>query len=332
MAKGGQGQSAQTVYKERRIGAALAVGMKIASHHFAGRGFGYYHLDANAGSGWNADYGVPGSPVMFWDIQRDHLRGMEPWGFFCDKDTKALVDLQGRLAGRPDGRELRQSMLVPGDNSEALMVFTQALRRCGERSRFVIGSVLIDPNGYFYETGVPVALLGPFCREFPRIDLILNINLRTYRMQRSHGHAVLPPRDVLRSLGKAHWLVAEAIGRGTHFLTAIGRNVLTEDHRSLGFYASESVEGRRILDGLNRGAQIARQQTLPGLQGILGTPGFPGGARSSNAASRLEMPMWQAGDRGASPRRQVPPVGDVRRAVQPQAGLSRLPLFGAQQG
>ena len=331
MANGGQGQSAQTVYKERRIGAALAVGMSIASRHFGGRGYGYYHLDANAGSGWNAEYGVPGSPIMFWDIANDHLKGLKPSAFFCDISVASLSELQNRLAKRPNSHELQNSIILPGNNLEALEVFSETIRQSGERPQYAIGSVLIDPNGYFYETGVPVALLGPFSQEFPRIDVILNLNLRTYRMQRSHGHAVLPPRDVLRSLGKAHWLVAKAVGRGTHFLTAIGRNVATGEHRSLGFYASDSVEGQAILDGLTRSIEDERQPTLPGLQRISCPPGIQGGTRGGNAASRLEVPVWQEGERSASPRRKVSPLGHVRCTMQPLANLPCLPLLGARE-
>ena len=109
-----QGQSLATIDKERRIGAALSVGMRIASSRFAGRGFRYWHFDANAGSGWNEAVNVPGSPIVFWDVAKLCLSGLEPAAFFCDVDLGAMRRLQLRFNGNPDAE--RHSFLLPGDN------------------------------------------------------------------------------------------------------------------------------------------------------------------------------------------------------------------------
>ena len=77
-----QGQSAITIDKERRIGAALSISMRIAEKKFGGGNFRYWHFDANAGSGWNETVNVPGSPIVFWRNAETILKGMRPRPFF----------------------------------------------------------------------------------------------------------------------------------------------------------------------------------------------------------------------------------------------------------
>lgn len=77
MAEDRQGQSLATIDKERRIGAALSVGMRIASKAFGGKGYRYWHLDANSGSGHNGTVNTDGSPLVFWQIANICLNGMK---------------------------------------------------------------------------------------------------------------------------------------------------------------------------------------------------------------------------------------------------------------
>jgi len=241
-----QGQSLATIDKERRIAAALSVGMRVASYKFADKDYRYWHFDANAGSGWNEAVNTPGSPLVFLEVAGLCLRGLRPAPFFCDIDLNAMRRLYTRLQ-----TEEHASYLLPGDNQDALEVFAECIRKT-ETPRFAIGSVLVDPNGYFYRNpkgiGAPIAGLQWFCREFLRIDIILNLNVRTYQMQAAHSHNVLPPRDVLASLNKSHWLVSRAQTKGGKFLLAVGRNMPTQEHRALQLYDYRSEMGQHILD------------------------------------------------------------------------------------
>lgn len=321
-----QGQSLATIDKERRIGAALSIGMRIASRAFGGKGFRFWHLDANSGSGWNDMVNVPGSPLVFWQVARTCLAGMEPAPFFCDIDLAAMQELRRRLA---DDRD--KLILLPGDNQEAIEVFAELIRR-SERPRFAVGSLLIDPNGYFYRDrfgkGAPVEAAKWFSREFPRIDLILNLNTFTYQAQNGVGHAVEPPREVLRSLGKAHWLVGRRqVGSGHRFLLAVGRNTPTADHRALGMYRLESPEGQFIMNQ----AEGKRQHDLPELSRISAAPGVSRGTRRGDEARGGTLPGLR-GDCNGSASHQIPALGNVRRPVQPEAPLSQLPLFGGGEG
>ena len=244
-----QGQSiSATVDKERCLGAALAVGTKIMNGKFNGKGFAYWHFDANAGCGWNEDAGVEGSPVIFHRIADRYLTGVERRAFFCDINEKVIIQLSRRFEGTPWAR---CSHILHGDNEEGLEVFAECIRQSRERSEMACGSVLVDPNGYFYKSakgiGAPTRGLVEFAAEFPRIDLILNLNVRTFWLQHGAGHAVIPPTEVLDSLNKKCWLVRFTNYSGHKFLLAVGRNVKTSPHAAIGFFTLESEGGKEVM-------------------------------------------------------------------------------------
>lgn len=333
MSKGGQGQSAITVDKERRIAAAMSVGMRIANARFGGRGYNFWHFDANAGSGWNDAVNVPGSPLVFWQISRDYLTGLYPTPFFCDFDKASIAKLKDRLADSEDSRN--GSVLLPGDNEEAIEVFAECIRSNERNPEFAVGSIVVDPNGYFYRNaktnaGAPVNALPDFCREFPRVDVILNLNCSAYLRQKGSGHNVIPPEEVFSLLGKQQWLISKPVGT-SQFLLAIGRNIKTGDHKSLGLYDLNSEMGRSIVDAFkddNRQGSLSHD--LPELPRISGTSGFSGSKNGSNEKGEQPMPVRSARDRSPSPSR-LPAVGNVRHSIEPATDLSSMPLFGAQQ-
>jgi hypothetical protein len=242
-----QGQSIATVDKERRIAAAMSVSMRIANKAFGRKGYRYWHFDANAGNGWNHEVGVPGSPMVFWHVASTCLPHMEPAPFFCDRDAMAIEQLRARLGHLPAAAG---SFLLPYDNEAGLTQFAATIR-ISEKPHYAVGSLIIDPNGYYYRNakgiGAPIAGLQWFVREFPRIDIILNLNMRTFHLQRGSGHAVATPASVLASLNRKHWLVSRAGGQSRHLL-AVGRNMATGDHKALGLYDIDSDVGRKILN------------------------------------------------------------------------------------
>jgi hypothetical protein len=315
-----QGQSVSTIDKVRRIGSALSVNMLIASRpRFEGKGYSYWHFDANAGSGFNAAVGVPGSPVVFWDAADKCLRGLHPRPFFCDINDGYMATLQRTL-----GTRARSSVLLPGDNEEALLLFGFHILRSGEKASKAMGSVLCDPNAYWYRNkdneGVPIRALQWFLPKFESIDLVLNVNTRTYRMQAPHGHNVLPPRMLLASLHKKHWVVGHTSHGGDTFLIAIGRNYPAGDHRALGLYNSTSEMGNHILDVAEGRRQSKLEFAIPNVSRIPRSSSVSHGSRDSDAKGQRALRMRQSGDR--SPSSEIPAVGHVRCAQQPEADLS----------
>jgi hypothetical protein len=242
-----QGQSVSTIDKERRIAAGLTVSMRIANAKFGGKGYRFFYLDANCGGGYNYQVNVPGSPLVFWSVKQDCLTAMDPVAHFCDRDPIAIQQLRTRFASHP---ETAGSALLNCDNEDAIGVFADNIRS-SENPKYAVGAALFDPNGYYWRSttgiGVPMGGLQWFPFEFPRIDIILNLNMRTFHLQRGAGHAVMTPAEVLGSLNRQHWLVARAGGQNRHLL-AVGRNMPVGDHKALGFYHHQSDEGLRLLN------------------------------------------------------------------------------------
>lgn len=241
----GQGQSIATIDKERCLASALSIGMKISNAAFGGRGFKYWHLDANAGSGWNEAVNVEGSPVVFHRMADAYLTKMDREAFFCDIDVEAINGLLVRL-----GDWNRSSYIFQRDNEQVLEVFAERLRTSGENPAYVIGSILVDPNGYWYRSeegnGPPTKALIEFTRQFPRIDIILNLNTRWRRLALGHEWYCndVSPREVLACLNKRHWLIRRTQYSGNEYMLAVGRNLETGDHQAIGFHKLNSEQGK----------------------------------------------------------------------------------------
>jgi hypothetical protein len=263
MSEGGQGQSTATIDKERRIGVALAMGMMIAEKKCGQYGFPFWFFDANAGSGFNSEFKVPGSPVVAWEAARRHLNLMPFVPFFCDIDKGRLSECQSRLNRMAAGN----SVFIPYDNEEALLLFGQCILSSGDNREKALGAVLIDPNNGYYRNkdneGPPIKALEWFVRTFPRIDVIVNINAQSHRRLRGAGISVSLIADLLPSLGKEHWLVGRARPRGSLFVLAIGRNVKTNDARGSGLYHATSEFGRQIIAEADGTRQIGFDLDVP---------------------------------------------------------------------
>jgi hypothetical protein len=271
--QGTQGQSVATLDKERCIASALSIGMKIANRAYSGRGYRYWHLDCNSGSGWNDDVDVPGSPLVFHRAADEYLTGMKREAFFCDIDFDRLKILKNRISNQCS------SYCLPGDNEEAIQVFAERIRS-SDNPRYAAGSVIVDPNGYWYRNsrgeGPPVNALTEFSKEFERIDIILNLNATAYKRQVGAGFEMIAPRDVLFSLNRSHWLVRRTICRGSDFLLAVGRNLKTGSHPALGFHHIDSDEGRFIMlkaEGKRQGV-MTFNEPIQDLFGISQASGF----------------------------------------------------------
>lgn len=240
-----QGQSRATIDKERCIASAFAISMKIVNGKFGHSPFTYFHLDTNAGSGFNEDVKVDGSPIVFHRMADLYMPDMRREAFFCDINADAMRSLHSRLSENWN----RCSYLFQRDNEEVLDVFAERIRNSGERANYVLGSVIVDPNGYWYRSnsgvGPPTKALIEFTRRYPRIDIILNLNTRWRRLAAGHDwYDDVPPRQVLALLNKKHWLIRRTHYGGNEYMLAVGRNIPTGDHRAIGFHHLDSEQGR----------------------------------------------------------------------------------------
>lgn len=249
-----QGQGAGTLDKERKIGSAVSIGMTVvntlAKKHPWRQKLPYFHLDLNAGSGWNEIAGCPGSPVVFCELAQQLLTNVPLYAWFCDNKPDRIAILERWLTNYGHLPQNGISLCCE-DNQSVIGRFAEQIRR-RDRPAHALGSLLCDPNAWFHRNlkgeGVPVEEIVAFAHEFPKMDIILNANYRVYGMQRGAGHAVLTPDQIRVLLKRRHWLVSRQHLTGKdRFWLAIGRNIETRDHRSLGLYHWDSPEGRHIM-------------------------------------------------------------------------------------
>jgi len=303
-----QGQGIGTARKQELFYHANAVGMRIVVSKAQLSRFPFWLFDGNCGSGWNDEVGVIGSPINAHKVADwVGLAASRRQFYFCDRNRASMVALQDRLAADPAWEAC--SHLLNGDNEEGLALFGQRIAD-REKPEFAVGAVIVDPNGWFYRDrkgeGPPIDGLQAFAQQFKRIDIILNLNVRTYvlqkgQAQKGHGPGVMRPTEVLRCLHRNNWLVGRIKVGQSRFWVAVGRNVATGDHRKVGLYHIDSKEGREVMlfaesgrqGGLFDAPDIA---ALPNLQRVSQAPGLPLSPSAGNASGERTVPMRRPGD------------------------------------
>src|SRR5262249_15186317 len=91
-----QGQGDNTRRKEDGFGAIFHTSLDISK---GARRYPYWHIDLNAGSGFNEKAQCPGSPVVFMQEAARAARWVR--AYFTDLNAEAAQALRQRLAGMP---------------------------------------------------------------------------------------------------------------------------------------------------------------------------------------------------------------------------------------
>lgn len=242
--KSRQGQSLSTIDKERQIAGMIAVNMRIVRAKCPRDS--YFHVDLNAGTGWNDEFGVPGTPMVFVQLAEEYLPGR--WNaVFFEVDAGRARELSNRFRGIP------RIHIEEADN-RSFVQWTRYL------SRWQLGSVLADPNGYLYRgadgMGCPIVEMAEFFTRFPRMDLFANINLRHYKLIRGLQRAAalrnesgpnfgqLHPLESLRQVfHKKYGLISS---RSNQFVRLVLRNVPTRDWPGPGWHQLHSPAALEI--------------------------------------------------------------------------------------
>lgn len=266
-----QGQGLGTWVKERGFGSAFSVSINLSKGERVAR-YSYWHVDLNAGSGWNHEVGCDGSPMVFLDLaakQRPNYRA-----FFCDHDPDAIGALAALVGKR--------AYCFECENTELLPIVSAAITAAENRPQYAAGTVVCDPNGYIDERTVPIEQLAEFAVKHPCMDLVFNLNIRTYQLSKAHkkraieqginnawaGKRLPPLTDFPALFNRSHWLISNIrrVGAGDGFVIAIGRNYRTSGHAALGHYPFDSPAGQRILNDIEGiKAPADPQPSLPGL-------------------------------------------------------------------
>jgi len=250
-----QGQSPYTWFKQYRFSPIFAQSLRISQAESVKR-FAYYHLDVNAGSGYNDDMRVAGSPLNFLSaVERTKRNNF--YAFFVDENRNRI----GELVTRPQVEAMSDRVSAfHADNAEVPAVVDAFIRRREHRPDYAVGSLVIDPNGY--HNGVPWDALREFCAMHPRIDVVMNLGTRSFRMEkywigRKPGkwmtYTLHPISSFKEWFSRPHWMVTEEcrISKNS-WVQLVGRTMETHkpDYRSLGFYDADSDRGRRIVAGI----------------------------------------------------------------------------------
>jgi hypothetical protein len=256
MAKQGQGPT--TVRKENGFlslfNISLGISKKVAE-------MPYWHIDLNAGSGFNEDVGCDGSPIIFLRAAAEVQRPVR--AYFCDNDEASVSSLRERLAtlDLPDNVEY---VCEVSDNVEFLPRVAADIRRALGREQFAIGTCLCDPNGCNH---IPLDSIVGFFREFPRIDFILNVNCNVFRCIPGCRRSTRLPSstveafkiksslpEIVEMIRKKHWLIRAPMGRpGRQMFTILaGYNLSNAPNRFQDFFDVTSPKGEEILRRLNK--------------------------------------------------------------------------------
>jgi hypothetical protein len=286
----------------------------------------FWLYDGNCGSGTNEDVQVIGSPLAV------HLAADEAClpesrrsFFFCDRKNDRLEQLRDLFThGYP--RLNACSYLLAGDNEGALEQFAEAIVMSGEKPRYAIGLVIIDPNGWFYRNsrtgeGPPIRPLADFFKRFERIDVLLNLNYRIYKMLKKNGAVVDGPEAVLKGLNKRFWLVGKIDVGNSRFFVAVGRNTPTGDHRAEGMYDWRSAEARQIFQEIEERRQDG---ALPIISGVSEASRLSRGSNGSTSPGQGTLPLREAGNRSpplAASTPHLPAVGNLRHTGEPEGDL-----------
>lgn len=245
-----------TAKKERGFAAIFATSLAISKGGNIAA-YPYWHLDLNAGSGWNDRTRCLGSPLVFIEEAVKARRRCN--ALFCDNNPAFTHELSlnitsGALVDTPAFWALDSQLAVCcRDNADFLPEAAAKIIE-EEKPRFAVGTLLCDPNGFPH--GFPADAIRIFAAHFPRIDLILNFNLSLFARAMGACEAGLAgfaghpsPEALLKSFPRSHWMVSSPprSGKGERFMTAIGRNYDAGKRRFLNFYDKDSQEGREIL-------------------------------------------------------------------------------------
>lgn len=252
-----QGQGFGTEWKEEGLGAIFNIGLDI-SKGYKVRQYPYWHLDLHSGCGWNEKMECIGSPLAFYTEALASGRRFR--AYFNDANAEACEDLRRRLALHPKPSPRSGFHVSDMDAALFLQHMANVIRREEAVPRFAIGSLLFDPNGWNSSEDRLWPVLQQFAADYPRIDIILNINASLQaRMRgcRKDGQEPFMRRpDIINmpaALSRPFWIVRNKPRHaGEKFILLVGRSIEAGRGRYKEFFPLESPQATHVLTTLTR--------------------------------------------------------------------------------
>jgi hypothetical protein len=251
-----QGQNKEgTPYKQMGFDVIFGMSLKISKAAPVAK-YTYWHIDLCAGTGFNDRAGCEGSPLVFLRQARSARRAVR--AHFCDIERHAVVALEERIAGL-SLPPLVETRCHQADNKHFLATVAGIIRRTERSPRFAMGTCLLDPNGTKPDV-FPLQQLATFAATFPRIDILVNINLNClrsclgcHRRGMKGFEWAWTIEEFLARVHRKHWMIRNPIEHPGHrFTMLIGRDKETNTCPYSGFHDTRSEIGRRIVSGMKR--------------------------------------------------------------------------------
>lgn len=254
--EGSAGHGPETARKQERFTKLLRVHLAatyavIDRNSWAQRA--YHFIDLTAGPGEVA--GIEGSPLIFI---REAARLERPyWGWFCEQDDQSAAELQQRLLD--EGPIGERAQVFAYDNALAVPEIAEWLRSVNGAP---FGLIYADPNG----TWVPVTVIAELVREFPRLDVLLNVSAANYKRFEHCDLVKGPPLfEHLDQIGKRYRFLSTP--RHRHQWTFI---LLTnwsgfKEIEKIGLYDERTDRGEAVRNDLEFTTEERKQKWQPRL-------------------------------------------------------------------
>jgi len=247
-----QGQSLTTIDKERKLGAMFDMTARLWTlPKVLGKAGCAFHIDLNAGCGFNHDFRVPGSPLVFMQVMRSKYPQVPYRAWFIDKNPEAIRELSERI--QQEYNSPPYVHVVCADNGVALQRIADVI------PRYATGMVVVDPNGWLYRNketgdGVHVDALRSMMLTHERMDVVMNLNAQFYRRARGLPQTFPHIRSVSEFhwlLNKSDWLITNPVHNGhTDFVCVVGRNFATGAYAAYDWHRLTSKAGMKICERL----------------------------------------------------------------------------------
>lgn len=203
----------------------------------------YIHIDLHAGSGFNHEVNVKGSPVIFAEAAID--AGCN-WIMFCCEVDKGRCKMLGEAM-----RQYPSVFPFYGNNDELCMSIPDRLNARGISPRSAVGTVLVDPNGFASKRigskvipQIPWEGLKFLFSECPKLDCLFNYPGTAMQRVRDSDHCDYVHIDELPGrLNKRFWSIREPLPRWK-FTAMVGRNT-NKVKQASGFTEFDSKLGVR---------------------------------------------------------------------------------------
>lgn len=220
-----QGQSKNTSDKESAFAVCLSYHMASEARFLTGQRqpVPYFHVDLNAGAGYNRSAGIVGSPRIFLNVARKH-RQLPIRAWFVERNRDRMEALRAEVC--ESGSLFNCDRVfepLKEDNRETLRRLVADVSR-HDRPAYARGSIVSDPNGWSPKQGaLDLALAADVLRQLPHFMLLVSffwgrakamqslVNKGTHNPIAKNGLATRRVADYLTL--RPHWLISEPSGQ-----------------------------------------------------------------------------------------------------------------------